>query len=270
MISQPRVILITGASSGIGKATAIHLAQKGDIVYGTSRKQWASQAGVRALTMELNHTESIQSCINQIISQEGRIDILINAAGMGVGGPIELTSHQEKSAQIMTNFIGTTNIIETVLPIMRRQSGGKIIVLSSIGGIVGLPYQGYYSASKFALEGYCEALHHEVRRFGIHITLIEPGDFRTEFTDNRVWTKALNETSVYWKSCQRTATLLEKEERNGLPPTVLAQAIERILTKSHPQLRYVVATPIQKLSVYLKRILPGRLYHRLIDLYYQM
>lgn len=151
MYSQ--VILITGASSGFGKFTAQMLSEQGHVVYGTSRKSSENIGNVRMIVVDVTNINSIQNTINKIISEQGKIDVLINNAGIGIGGALELATDQEVMTQMNTNFFGVVNMCKMVLPFMRKARKGKIINISSIGGVMGIPYQGFYSASKFAVEG---------------------------------------------------------------------------------------------------------------------
>jgi len=180
-----KVILITGISSGFGKETARMLAENGHKVYGTIRKKAVSDTPVHYLKMDLTDIESIKTAVSDVLKKEGKIDILINNAGMHSGGPIETSPIETISLQMETNFIGMVNVIREVLPAMRQQGGGTIINFSSIGGLMGLPFQAFYSASKFAIEGFSEALRMEVNQFNIKIILINPGDFHTSNTANR-------------------------------------------------------------------------------------
>ena len=156
-----KVIIITGASSGFGKATAERLAKRGHTVYGICRREM-SHPTIHYMQADIRDKEHIRQIINTIYEKEKHIDVLINNAGMGIGGSLELATTEEIQVQMGTNFMGCVNMCQEVLPYMRRQRSGKIINLSSIGGIMGLPYQGYYSASKFAIEGFSEALSAEV------------------------------------------------------------------------------------------------------------
>ena len=149
---QQQVILITGASSGFGKISAQMLAERGHIVYGTSRKQTESSGKVTMLVVDVTDPSSIEQAVNKIYSKHGRIDVLINNAGMGIGGALELATKEEVALQMDTNFFGVVNMCKAVLPLMRKAQKGKIINLSSIAGIMAVPYQGFYSASKFAIE----------------------------------------------------------------------------------------------------------------------
>jgi short-subunit dehydrogenase len=173
MSDNSKVILITGSSSGIGKASAEYLAQQGHIVFGTSRYP-GSYPKPDSYTVD-----SIQTAVDQIVEDKGRIDVLINNAGFGIAGAMENTSIGKAKEQFETNFFGTVRLIKSVLPIMRKQDSGLIINISSIGGLIGLPYQSMYSASKFAIEGLTESLYKELRSSNIKIVLVEPGDFKT-------------------------------------------------------------------------------------------
>lgn len=267
--NMQKVILITGASSGFGKATAELLAQRGHIVYGTSRTT-KEHPSVHFLNMDVRDRESIASGVRQIIEEEGRIDVLVNNAGMGIGGSLELATPEEIDLQMGTNFMGCVNMCQAVLPQMRKQRQGRIINLSSIGGIMGLPYQGYYSASKFAIEGFSEALSAEVKGFGITVSMVEPGDFATGFTASRKNSTLTLENEDYGDSFRRSLDLIEKEENGGLKPEVLARRIAKIVECRHPKLRYVVANLEQWFSVVVKRILPGNWFVGILRNYYKV
>jgi len=227
-----KVVLITGASSGFGQATAKHLAKKGYKVYGTSRKEMTDK-NINMLKMDVCNSQSIAEAINHILEKEDRIDVLINNAGMGIGGCIELATDEEIALQMNTNFMGMANMCKAVLPIFRKQRSGKIINISSIGGVMGLPYQGFYSASKFAIEGYSEALAAEMKGMGIRVVLVEPGDFATNFTSNRKNSDLTLKNFDYNRSFNRALKIIEKEENGGLKPIVLAKKIEKIIEKNN-------------------------------------
>lgn len=263
------VVLITGASSGFGQTTANYLANKGYIVYGTSRKVVAD-SNINMIKMDVCQPESITAGIKHILEKEGQIDVLINNAGMGIGGSIELATSEEISLQMNTNFMGMANMCKEVLPIFRKQRSGKIINISSIGGIMGLPYQGFYSASKFAIEGYSEALAAEVKGFGIKVVLVEPGDFSTNFTTNRKKSILTLENEDYTISYQKSLKIIENEENNGLKPISLAKRIDKIIKSKNPRFRYIVANFEQKLSVLLKRIVPGNMFIDILRSYYKV
>ncbi len=188
---------------------------------------------------------------------------------MGIGGPLEFTSTDDAQRQMDVNFMGMVRLLNLVIPIMRNQRKGHIICISSIGGLMGLPYQGVYSASKFAIEGYCESLRLELRRFNVNVTVINPGDFSTGFTAQRgkVWCP---EALAAYPGYSRSMQSIERDENTGLKPDRLARRISRIVHKRHPRNRYIIATPVQKASVLLKRILPSRWFDRILGSYYRL
>lgn len=264
-----KVVLITGASSGFGQSTAKYLTTKGYTVYGTSRKEM-TDSSIKMIKMDVCDKASITAAVDYIVEKEGRIDVLINNAGMGIGGCIELATDEEIDLQMSTNFRGMSNVCQCILPYMRNQRNGKIINISSIGGIMGLPYQGYYSASKFAIEGYSEALAAEVRGMGIKVVIVEPGDFATNFTSNRKNSDLTLKNIDYSRSFNRSLKIIEKEENGGLKPIVLAKKIEKIIEKKNPRFRYVVANMEQRLSVLLKKIVPANMFIDILRNYYKV
>ena len=264
-----KIILITGASSGFGKITASYLSSKGHIVYGTSRKQ-QSESEFRMLEMDVTKRETIKSCVKTIIENHGKIDVLINNAGMGIGGSLEMATEEEVDIQIKTNLIGTMNVCSEVLPYFRNQKSGKIINISSIAGVMGIPYQGMYSVSKFGIEGYSEALALEVAKFNIKVILVEPGDFQTGFTANRMISEATLNSEAYGYSFKKTLEIIEKEENNGLKPIVLAKKINSIINKKYPKFRYPVANMEQKLSIFVKKVIPARIFQKILSSFYKM
>ena len=266
-----KVILITGASSGFGKISAEYLAQKGYIVYGTSRNPKEERIGnIRMLKMDVTDTTSVEAAVSTLLSEQQQIDVLINNAGMGICGALELATAEEINLQMGTNFMGTVNVCNAVIPHMRNAGGGKIINISSIGGVLGLPFQGYYSASKFAVEGYSETLSLEMRPFNIKVCLIEPGDFATNFTDSRKISQSTEDSPFYAATFQRTLNIIEHEERNGGNPILIAKAIHRIVKKKHPKFRYKVGGLLQIVFAQLKSFLPNRFYQYLLCIYYRL
>ena len=189
------------------------------------------------LVVDVTSPLSIRQAVEQIISEQGRIDVLINNAGIGIGGALELATEDEVNRQMNTNFIGVVNMCREVLPVMRKTRKGKIINISSIGGVMGIPYQGFYSASKFAVEGYSEALALEVHPFNIKVCLVEPGDFNTGFTDNRNISELTRLDADYGESFLKSLKIIEKEERNGCHPRKLAAAICKIVVRKNPPFR---------------------------------
>ena len=263
------IVLITGISSGFGLETARLLAQEGHTVYGTVRREVTPLPQVHYLRVDVRDRQAAADAVKQVIDKEGRIDVLVNNAGMGIGGPLEFATEAEVREQMDTNFMGLVNFVTAVLPYMRQQGQGKIIALSSIGGLMGLPFQGFYSASKFAIEGYCEALRLETKKHGIKVVVVRPGDFSTGFTGSRKKTvnpEALQAYQTYSESMSK----VEHDETGGLKPQILAQKISKIIRKENPRYGYVVASFEQRLSVFLKQMLPASWFARILGSYYNM
>ncbi len=268
-IIMKKVVLITGISSGFGKQTAELLAAKGHIVYGTVRKEAETGNLVNVIKMDLTDVASIKSFVETVLLKEGKIDVLINNAGMHTGGPIETSPIENIKLQMNTNFIGMVQLTRAILPSMRKQGGGLIINFSSIGGLIGLPFQAFYSASKFAIEGFSEALRMELKQFKIKVVLINPGDFHTNNSANRRnFLAPTGTTDPYGEQFSKTLAKIEKDESKGWDPEVLAKKIAKIVDCKNPHQKYIIASFEQKLSVILKNILPGSLFSKIIEDYY--
>jgi short-subunit dehydrogenase len=221
--------------------------------------------------MDLTDTNSIKTAVSVVMKNEGRIDVLINNAGMHTGGPVETSPVENIKLQMDTNFLGMVQITQEVLPIMRKQGGGTIINFSSIGGLMGLPFQAFYSASKFAIEGFSEALRMEVNRFNIKIVLINPGDFRTSNSANRRNFLAPTGTDdPYFEQFKATMAVIEKDEANGWVPEILAKKIVKIVEYNNPLQRYIIGSFEQKLAVLLKYILPRKLFRKILQDHYKI
>lgn len=266
---KAKVILITGISSGFGRAMAARLSSEGHKVYGTYRRETERIPGVVYIRAEVTSEAEVEAAVSRVAAAEGRIDVFISNAGMGIGGPLELCSIDDALRQMDVNWAGTVRFLHFVLPVMRRCSGGTVICMSSIGGRMGLPYQGLYSASKFAIEGYCEALRMEVKKLGIKVVVLEPGDFATGFTAQRK-SVGTEEAAALYPGYARTLASIEKDETTGLKPEYLARKVSAIIAKRHPSQRYIIATGLQKLSVLIKGILPAGLFTRILSLYYKV
>ncbi len=270
-----KVILITGASSGIGQVCASHLADNGYTVYGTTRDEnWPddknSGLSYKTIFMDVNNTESVVMAVNEIQAAEGHLDGVINNAGFGISGPLELTTIEEAQAQFETNYFGIMRVCSAVLPVMRAQGSGYIINITSLGGLIGLPYQGVYSATKFAAEGFSEALYGELRSKGIKVVIIEPGDFATAFTRNRRVIAGAENDIIYNSEFKRTLSVIESDELNGDNPVKIARLAEKILRSPDPKLRYRVGSLSQKFSIVLKKIIPDKLFARIIMDHYRV
>jgi len=256
MSAHTRVVLITGASSGIGACCAEYLAQRGYRVYGGARGAVTAN-GVEALALDVTDEASVARAIEAIQSREGRLDILVNNAGSGIAGAIEDTSVEEAQAHFDVNFFGIHRMCRAVLPMMRLQQSGYIVNMGSIGGLIGIPFQGFYSGTKFALEGFSEALRIEVRPFGIHVVLVEPGDQRTAFTQKRLWTRqARRPDSAYQDRCRGAVARMAADEQAGPSPDGIARLLYKILRHPNPRLRYTAGPAAQRVAVWLKRCLP--------------
>ena len=265
---QPQVILITGASSGFGKITAQMLSEQGHIVYGTSRKPSEDMNQVKMLVVDVTNSFSVCQAVERILLEQGRIDVLINNAGIGIGGALELATEEEVNIQMNTNFFGVVNTCKAVLSSMRKARKGKIINISSIGGVMGIPYQGFYSASKFAVEGYSEALALEVHPFHIKVCVVEPGDFNTGFTDNRNISEQTRLDADYGESFLKSLEIIEKEERNGCHPRKLGAAICEIVERTNPPFRTKVGPWIQVLFAKSKKWLPDAVMQCALRIFY--
>lgn len=263
------IILITGITSGFGKAMAERLSKDGHKVYGTHRYAQEQIPGVTYIKADATDVGQVKNAVDTVMAGEGRIDVFINNAGMGIGGPLEFSSLEDAQRQMDVNWMGMVRFLHFVVPIMRRQGSGKIICFSSIGGLMGLPFQGLYSASKFAIEGYCEALRLETKGFGIKVTVIEPGDFSTSFTAQR---KSVQDPEAFaaYKTYSESLASIEHDETSGLKPEYLAAKISKIVKKDNPAYSYVIATFEQRLSVFLKRILPAKWFAPLLSSYYKL
>lgn len=275
---KAKTVIITGASAGIGKATAELLMKKGFHVYGTSRKATGnidvnaaedlkSGGFIRMINLDVTSEDSVKTAVESIISKEGHVDVLISNAGIGIAGSIEDVSLSEASLQFDVNFFGTLRMIKALLPYMREQGYGKIIAISSVAGVISIPYQAHYSASKFAIEGLIEALRHEIAPFGIKACIVEPGDTKTDFTKSRIVAKNAGEDSPYYIRFKKSLSRMEKDEQNGASPFCVASTIYKMIKKKNPPVRVAVGFQY-KLVLFLKKLLPGRIQEKVIGILY--
>jgi NAD(P)-dependent dehydrogenase (short-subunit alcohol dehydrogenase family) len=277
MTDGSKVVLVTGASAGIGQACADRLHVAGWTVVGASRRGAAAgrttpgapaggkapgpaSGGWHGLVMDVDDDNSVRDGVGGMIAEHGHIDAVVAAAGWGVAGPVELTSVGEAKAQLETNFWGCVRVVHATLPVMRAHGGGRIVLISSIGGLLGVPFQAFYSASKFALEGYGEALAYEVAPFGIDVTLVEPGNIKTDFTANRRMAAAAEGDNAYSAALAKAVGLMERDERNGAPAAEVAAAVQRILAARRPPRRISVGKTSERVGILAKRVLPFRIF----------
>jgi NAD(P)-dependent dehydrogenase (short-subunit alcohol dehydrogenase family) len=264
------VVLITGASSGIGRACADYLYESGFNVYRASRRSPAhGMEDAASLQVDVTDADSVNACVRRVAQKEGRIDVLVNCAGFGLAGSVEDTSIEEIKAQFETNLFGAIRVCQAVLPLMRQQRAGLIVNISSIAGLISLPFQGIYCASKFALEGAMEALRMEVSPFGIRVVLVEPGDFNTSFTAHRQRAAQSVESLVYRERFEKALSVMERDERGGPSPLAVAHLMERIINEPSPSCRYIIGTLSERAAIILRTLLPCRLYERMLMKHYQ-
>jgi NAD(P)-dependent dehydrogenase (short-subunit alcohol dehydrogenase family) len=258
---MPDVILITGASAGIGQSCAERMHRNGWTVVGASRRG-TSSGGWTPMVMDVDSDASVASGFKSLADQHGRIDAVVACAGWGLAGAAEQTPISDARDQLETNFWGAVRVVQQALPVMRRQQHGRVILISSIGGIVGIPFQSFYSASKFALEGYGESLAYEVAPFGIHVTLVEPGNVRTDFTEGRREVAVPDGESAYRTAVAKAVGTMAEDEHNGVPPDDVAVTVQRVLESARPPRRVSVGKLDERIGIVAKRLLPYRLFER--------
>jgi NAD(P)-dependent dehydrogenase (short-subunit alcohol dehydrogenase family) len=273
--TMSQVILITGASSGFGQACATRLAERGHKVFGTTRRPQQAPPSTPAgllemIPMDVDDEASVNQAVNLVLEKQGRLDVVVNNAGWALAGAVEQTSIAEAKALFETNVWGALRVCRAVLPTMRAQGSGYIVNVSSIGGLISVPFQGLYCASKFALEGLMEALRMEVRPFGVHVVLVEPGDARTRLTANRHETLESQGDGPYAENFRTVMRIVEHDETHGFSADQVARLVERIIQGPSPRLRYRVGALLQKSAVPAKKILPGAWFEWIIMRYYKL
>jgi short-subunit dehydrogenase len=235
-------ILITGASSGIGRSIAHDLSQRGHRVFGTSRRPDDSPNGIEMVPLEVTDDASVAHCVAHVLQRAGAIDVLINNAGYHLYGAAEETSVDELDDQMQTNFYGAVRMIQAVLPGMRAQRAGKIVNIGSIGGFIALPYTSAYSASKFALEGYSEALRYELLPLGIYVALIEPTGVKTGTQQASIRAVAAHSPVFGVGRAAAHRDFLAYIDRTGVAMDEVAAAVRRVIEQPQPALRHHVGT----------------------------
>ena len=265
-----KVVLITGGSSGIGKSIGEFLHHKGFVVYGTSRNpERITDSVFPLIALDVRNAASIQSAVVKVIATSGSLDVVINNAGVGITGPLEEIPMEEIKNNFETNFFGPIEVMKAVLPQMRLQKSGLIINVTSIAGYMGLPYRSVYSASKGALELITEALRMEVKSFGIHITNIAPGDFATNIAAGRFHAPVIK-GSAYELPYGNNLKTMDEHVDSGSNPNEMAEAVFAIIKNPSPKIHYKVGAFMQKFSIVLKRILPDKVYEKMLMNHYKL
>ncbi len=265
-----KVILITGASSGIGKDTALNLIKEGHIVYGAARRiskmKDIVEAGGHSIKMDILDNEDVDKAINRVISEHKRIDVLVNNAGYGLWGAVETISIDEAKRQFDVNIFGLAYLTKKVIPLMRNQKSGKIINMSSMGGKVYTPFGAWYHATKYALEGWSDCLRIELKSFGINVILIEPGVIKTEFQD--VMMDSTVERSIgtpYEKKLKALEKATQEMYARGIgsPPSVITKLIIKAINSPNPKRRYVGGL-FAKPMLFIKKWFGDKMYEKAI------
>ncbi|MCG8570922.1 MAG: oxidoreductase [Spirochaetes bacterium] len=266
-----KIILITGASSGMGKESALKLIQEGHIVYGAARRvekmQPLAEAGGKVVKMDVTDEDSMVMGVTQIIKEQGRIDVLVNNAGYAIYGAVEDTSMSDARRQFDVNLFGLARLTQLVLPHMRKQQAGKIINITSMGGKIYTPLGAWYHATKHALEGWSDCLRIELKQFNIDVVVVEPGAIATEFGD--VMLNPLLERSgqgPYRKMAQTMAdmTRASYQKKNAAsPPAVISQVISKAIKAKKPKTRYA-AGKMAKSMMFMRKWLGDRVFDAML------
>jgi len=260
-MANRKVVVITRASSGVGHATARLLSQRDYKVFGTSRHPANAEPipTVEMVALDVRADDSVAACVNAVLSRAGRLDVLINNAGYELAGASKEVSLEETKAQFETNFFGVVRMVKAVLPFMRQQKHGQIINVSSLSGLTAIPFLGLYSANKFALEGYTEALRHEVKPINILVSLIEPAFLKTPMMNNRqVAAECMREYDL-WQQRALNAIRAYEEKAPGLE--LVAETVLEIIVHDRPRLRYVIGRQTKSITR-LRRFLPEGVYEQ--------
>lgn len=261
------VVFVSGASSGIGNACAAYAAKKNCAVYGTSREpdkvERRADEFFQLVRMDLEDDASVAEAVRLVGEKEGRIDFLLCNAGFGVAGPAIETPIDQARRQLEVNVLGALKLMQAAMPYLRRSERPRVALMGSIAGRIGLPFQGLYSASKFALEGLAEAMRMELAVEGVELTIIEPGDFRSGFTGARVRYGGL-EGSPYAEAARAALGKAEADERGGAHPIEIAKLVYALISAGRIRPRYTVGNAAQRFASLIRRLIPDRLFELLI------
>lgn len=265
------ICLVTGGTSGIGEAIAKELAQKEHKVYASGRNPQQEKVSetFSYIKMDVQSDSSVQQAIEKIIDQEGRLDVIVNSAGLGIAGPIEETPIQSIQNVFDTNFYGIVRICQSALPFMRQQKSGLIINISSIASEMGLPFRGYYSASKAAVDVFTESLRMEVEPFNVKVCTVQPGDYNTNISKNRSEVECATD-SVYLENYQKVRNLVNEEVGSSGDPKDVAKQILKIIHTKNPSVKYKVGPIFQVFATFAKKIMPQKLFEYLVMKNYKL
>jgi len=266
-----KIVLVTGGTSGIGRAICNVLTEEKHVVYGTGRTIETGHRldGYTLVQMDVNEDMSVKNAVDWVFAKEGKIDVLINNAGTGMAGAIEDSSVNEIVDIFNTNVAGMIRTCQAVLPEMRSKQTGMIINISSVGGLMGLPYRGIYCASKSAVESITESLSQEIMQFGIKAVLIEPGDFKTNINENRYVSEKTRQ-SDYKTDFERIHRIINDEVSEGDDPELIGRLVSKIIRKRKPRMRYNVGNARSKLALSAKKIIRDRWFEKLMMNHYKM
>ena len=263
-MSSSKVAVVTGGTSGIGKATALALQKAGCTVYELSRRAEGVE-GLRHISADVTDEAAVNAAVAQLVAEAGQIDLLVNNAGFGISGAVEFTGTEEAQRQLDVNFFGMVRMNRQVLPVMRKQGYGRIVNLSSVAGAIPIPFQPYYSASKAAINSYTMALANEVKPFGIQVCCVQPGDIRTGFTAAREKNQLGDD--IYGGRIARSVSGMERDEQTGMAPEQAGAFIARVATRKG--VRPVNTIGLQyKFFCFLAKVLPARWLNALVGLIY--
>ena len=261
--------LVTGASSGIGRACCERLAGNGWQVVGASRTALPTTPW-KQLTVDVREDGSIDRAVAEVLRARGRLDALVHCAGISYAGSVEDLGIDEAKAQFETNYFGSVRAIRAVLPSMREARAGRIVIVGSIGGRMGLPFLGHYSATKFALDGLIEALRLEIAPFGIQASILHPGDIRTRIIEHETRGRSTGASSPYSAAFEAVTRIYKQNVDNGPMPDKVAKAVETVLTQAHPNVSKFVGSPAEILAIALKGRLPSRMFEYILRTTYRM
>ena len=259
-----KVVVVTGASAGIGKSICTLLSKKGYTVYGLSRRKVNDEPFFN-FQVDVTDVKTIEHAIDTIIEKEGHIDVLVNNAGKGISGSVENTRLDDAKRLFDVNFFGAVQVIQRVVPHMRAHGSGKIINVSSLAANFPIPFQTFYSASKAALSNFSHALHNEVKPFNIHVSVVLPGDIRTEFTKHRE--KNEQDDVAYGNRIKQSIETMEQDEQNGMNPIVISKKVLRLIQSKHMPIESTVGIQY-KLMLFIKRFVTITRVNRILGMMY--